>query len=81
MISGNYVYETLTHFSTRLYSVPEVLGAFAVIFMLWLLTGVLMYEAVHRIVTGHEAGAGHSGHVNADVMILTAGLSCAANIA
>lgn len=58
----------------------EVLGAFAVIFTLWLLTGVLMYEAIKRILTGYNAEARHSGHVNADVMMLTAGLSCTANI-
>ncbi|KAK3753286.1 hypothetical protein QZH41_015235, partial [Actinostola sp. cb2023] len=58
----------------------EIIGACAVILMLWMLTGVLVYEAVLRLTTGAAAHGHHSDHVNADVMMLTAGLTCLANI-
>ncbi|EDO48857.1 predicted protein, partial [Nematostella vectensis] len=56
----------------------EILGACLVILMLWLLTGVLVYEALLRLLAG--TAMGHSDHVNADVMMITAGFTCAANI-
>ncbi|XP_078376959.1 proton-coupled zinc antiporter SLC30A8-like [Oculina patagonica] len=54
----------------------EILGACIVIATLWLLTGVLAYESILRL-TGDK---GHHGHVNSDVMILTAALAFCANI-
>ncbi|XP_031557916.1 zinc transporter 8-like [Actinia tenebrosa] len=57
----------------------EILGACSVILTLWLLTGVLVYEAILRIATGSVAH-GHSDHVNADIMMITAGLTCGACI-
>lgn len=47
------------------------------ILTLWVLTGVLAYESILRLLPGH---AGHHGRVNSDVMILTAALAFGANI-
>lgn len=55
----------------------EILGACAVIVTLWILTGVLAYESILRLIPGHT---GHHGHVNSDAMILTAALAFGANI-
>jgi len=55
----------------------EILGACAVILTLWLLTGVLAYESILRLIPGHD---GHHSHVNSEAMILTAALAFGANI-
>lgn len=55
----------------------EILGACAVIATLWLLTGVLAYESILRLIPGQ---GGHHGHVNSNAMILTAALAFAANL-
>jgi len=55
----------------------EVLGASAVILALWVLTGILAYESILRLLPAH---AGHHSQVNSDVMILTAALAFGANI-
>ena len=55
----------------------EVLGASAVILALWVLTGILAYESILRLLPVH---AGHHSPVNSDVMILTAALAFGANI-
>lgn len=47
------------------------------ILALWVLTGILAYESILRLLPAH---AGHHSQVNSDVMILTAALAFGANI-
>lgn len=44
---------------------------------MWLLTGVLAYESILRLIPGHS---GHHSHINSNAMILTAALAFSANI-
>lgn len=60
--------------------ISDIIGACVVTLMLWLLTGVLVYEAILRLTTGAKVHGHHSDEVNADVMMLTSGLTCLANI-
>lgn len=55
----------------------EILGACVVIATLWLLTGVLAYESILRLIPGHSS---HHSHINSNAMILTAALAFSANI-
>ena len=51
----------------------EVLGAIVSVLMIWLVTGILVYTAVIRVVTGeHE--------VEAEAMLITSGLGVLVNI-
>ncbi|ESP02659.1 hypothetical protein LOTGIDRAFT_180179 [Lottia gigantea] len=52
----------------------EILGAFLSILMLWVLTGILCYSAVNRIIDTTYS-------INADVMLITAGCGVAFNLA
>lgn len=44
---------------------------------MWLLTGMLAYESILRLIPGHS---GHHSHINSNAMILTAALAFSANI-
>ncbi|XP_055339557.1 proton-coupled zinc antiporter SLC30A2-like isoform X2 [Paramacrobiotus metropolitanus] len=51
----------------------EVIGALTSVIMIWVITGILVYEAVQRIRTGDY-------EINASVMLITAGVGVAFNI-
>ncbi|KAK3731840.1 hypothetical protein QZH41_020201 [Actinostola sp. cb2023] len=51
----------------------EVLGAVVSVLIIWVLTGVLVYLAVLRVIT-------QDFEINADIMIITAGVALAINI-
>ena len=52
----------------------EVVGALASVFVIWILTGILVYKAVERV----QSGSHHD--IDAKVMLITAGLGVAVNI-
>ncbi|XP_078580884.1 proton-coupled zinc antiporter SLC30A2-like isoform X1 [Branchiostoma floridae x Branchiostoma japonicum] len=62
-----------THKMTFGYYRAEVLGALVSVLIIWLLTGILVYEAVQRII--HK-----SIQIQGDTMLITAGCSVAFNI-
>jgi len=51
----------------------EVLGALVSVLIIWVLTGILVYLAVQRVLT-------RDFEIDADVMIITAGVALAINI-
>ena len=51
----------------------EVMGAILSVLIIWVLTGVLVYEAIERIINGEH-------HVNADIMLIVAGCGVGVNI-
>ncbi len=51
----------------------DVLGAFLSVFMIWIVTGILVYLAIERIVTADY-------DINAPIMFITAGLGVCVNI-
>lgn len=51
----------------------EVLGALVSVLIIWVLTGVLVYLAVQRVLT-------MDFKIDADIMIITAGVALAINI-
>lgn len=51
----------------------EVIGAFISVFMIWVVTGVLIYLAIDRIIT-------HNYDINAPIMAITAGLGVLVNL-
>lgn len=53
---------------------PEVLGALFSVFIIWLVTGVLLYMAIERIVERHYID------VKADEMLITASLGVVFNV-
>ena len=51
----------------------EVLGALVSVLIIWVLTGVLVYLAVQRVIT-------QDFDINADIMLITAGIGLGVNI-
>ena len=51
----------------------EVLGAIMSVMIIWVMTGVLMYKAVERIVNGEHS-------VNANIMLIVASCGVGVNI-
>ncbi|KAH7729090.1 CRE-CDF-2 protein [Aphelenchoides avenae] len=51
----------------------EVVGAFVSVFMIWVVTGVLVYLAIDRIITGQY-------DINAPIMAITAGIGVGVNL-
>eukprot|EP00117_Sycon_ciliatum_P009729 scpid57515/ scgid11904/ Zinc transporter 2; Solute carrier family 30 member 2 len=51
----------------------EVVGALTSVFIIWILTGVLVYKAIERVQTGEH-------NINAKVMLITSGFGVAVNI-
>ena len=51
----------------------EVLGALVSVLIIWVLTGVLVYLAVQRVIT-------QEFEIDADIMLITAGVGLAVNI-
>ena len=51
----------------------EVMGAILSVLIIWVLTGVLVYQAIERIINGEH-------HVNADIMLIVAGCGVGVNI-
>lgn len=51
----------------------EVLGALVSVLIIWVLTGVLVYLAVLRVIT-------RDFEINADIMLITAGIGLGVNI-
>lgn len=51
----------------------EVLGAFFSVFLIWVVTAILVYLAVQRIITGDY-------DIDATVMAITAGIGVCVNI-
>ena len=51
----------------------EVLGALVSVLIIWVLTGVLVYLAVQRVIT-------KDFEINADIMLITAGIGLGVNI-
>jgi zinc transporter 2 len=51
----------------------EVVGAFISVFMIWVVTGVLVYLAIDRIIT-------HQYDINAPIMAITAGIGVGVNL-
>ncbi|CAB3986476.1 Zinc transporter 2 [Paramuricea clavata] len=51
----------------------EVMGAILSVLIIWVLTGVLVHQAVERIITGEH-------HVNADIMLIVAACGVGVNI-
>jgi len=54
-------------------SIPEVVGAVISVLVIWVVTGILVYLAVLRIVNQDYT-------INADIMLITAGASVAVNV-
>jgi zinc transporter 2 len=50
-----------------------VVGAVISVLIIWLITGILVYEAILRIITNEE-------EVNADVMLITACVGVYVNV-
>ena len=55
------------------YYVTEVLGALVSVIIIWVMTGILVYAASHRLMNDEI-------HINADIMIITAGVGVGVNI-
>ena len=53
--------------------IAEVMGALVSVLMIWVVTGVLVYMAVQRVVTGEY-------EIDATVMLITAGIGVGFNI-
>ena len=51
----------------------EVMGAILSVLIIWVLTGVLVYQAIQRIISGEH-------HVNADIMLIVAACGVGVNI-
>ncbi|CAB3986478.1 zinc transporter 2 [Paramuricea clavata] len=51
----------------------EVMGAILSVLIIWVLTGVLVYQAIQRIISGEH-------HVNADIMLIVAACGVCVNI-
>jgi zinc transporter 2 len=51
----------------------EVMGAILSVLIIWVLTGVLVYEAIERIVKGNHK-------VNANIMLIVAACGVGVNI-
>uniref|UniRef100_A0A0M3K5F0 Zinc transporter 2 n=1 Tax=Anisakis simplex TaxID=6269 RepID=A0A0M3K5F0_ANISI len=51
----------------------EVMGAFLSVFMIWIITGILVYLAIYRIIQGNY-------DIDAPIMAITAGLGVVVNI-
>ena len=69
-------YDTfLNNFSDTLFLslFSEVLGALVSVLIIWVLTGVLVYLAVQRVIT-------RDFDINADIMLITAGIGLGVNI-
>lgn len=56
-----------------MHCISEVLGALVSVLIIWVLTGVLVYLAVQRVLT-------MDFEIKADIMIITAGVALAINI-
>ena len=53
--------------------VSEVIGAIVSVVLIWVVTGILVYLAVQRVIH-------HNYHIHADEMLITAGCGVAFNI-
>ena len=58
---------------TSTFAFLEVMGAILSVLIIWVLTGVLVYQAIERIVKGEH-------QVNADIMLIVAGCGVGVNI-
>ena len=67
------VYLTQLCFNQFLSSIPEVVGAVISVLVIWVVTGILVYLAVLRILNQDYT-------INADIMLITAGASVAVNV-
>ena len=65
--------DTPIHGVVFLSKFPEVLGALVSVLVIWVLTGVLVYLAIQRILT-------QDFEINGDVMLITAGVGLGVNI-
>ena len=69
---NNFLYKYFSDtFFLSLFS--EVLGALVSVLIIWVLTGVLVYLAVQRVIT-------RDFDINADIMLITAGIGLGVNI-
>ena len=60
-------------FDSLLSPIPEVVGAVVSVLVIWVVTGILVYLAVLRIINQDYT-------INADIMLITAGASVAVNL-
>lgn len=51
----------------------EVIGAMASVFMIWVITGILVWLAIGRLINGDY-------EVNAKIMLITSGLAILVNV-
>lgn len=56
-----------------LHSIAEVMGAVLSVLIIWVLTGVLVYQAIERIVNGEHK-------INADIMLVVASCGVGVNV-
>lgn len=70
-----YVINLLVEWFKELYSVllTEVMGALLSVLLIWVVTGVLVYMAVQRVIT-------EDYEIDATVMLITAALSVVFNL-
>lgn len=70
-----YVINLLVEWFKELYSVllTEVMGALLSVLLIWVVTGVLVYMAVQRVIT-------EDYEIDATVMLITAGISVVFNL-
>ena len=65
------------YFRTTIFTVPilfiEVMGAILSVLIIWVLTGVLVHQAIERIISGEH-------QVNADIMLIVAACGVGVNI-
>lgn len=54
-------------------TISEVMGALLSVLIIWILTGILVYEAVLRIVNGNIK-------IDAKIMLITSGIGVVINI-
>ena len=66
-----YAYTNLTH--VHLYThITEVVGAVVSVLIIWVITGVLLYEGIRRVI--------HPTKINADIMLITACVGVFVNV-
>jgi hypothetical protein len=65
----------VTFFYSPLFFVvfSEVVGAFISVFLIWVVTGILVYLAIDRMITAHY-------DINATIMSITAGIGVGVNL-
>ena len=59
-----YMISNCTHTHTHTHTHTEVMGAVVSVLIIWVITGVLLYEAVQRVINPIK--------IDADIMLITA---------